>query len=114
MYLRRCYRKKDGKRHAYWALVESRRTARGPRQHVVAYLGGLAEGERLGVQEAADPHSQAQRGLFADTEPAWGTVDVNRVRAERSLAFGGAWVGQQILAKLAPGGVSRSGNGAGA
>ena len=100
MYLRRCYRKKDGKRHAYWALVESRRTARGPRQHVVAYLGGLPEGERLGVQEAADPHSLAQRGLFADTEPAWVTVDVNRVRVERSLAFGGAWTGQQILAKL--------------
>jgi transposase len=100
MYLRRCYRKKDGKRHAYWALVESLRTARGPRQHVVAYLGGLQEDERLGVQEAADPHSQAQRGLFGDTEPAWVTVDVNRVRVERSLAFGGAWAGQQVLAKL--------------
>ena len=100
MYLRRCYRKKDGKRHAYWALVESRRTARGPRQHVVAYLGCLQEQERLGVQEAVDPHSQAQRGLFADTEPAWVTVDANRVRVERSLAFGGAWTGQRILAKL--------------
>jgi hypothetical protein len=22
MYLRRCYRKKDGKRHGYWALVD--------------------------------------------------------------------------------------------
>ena len=32
MYLRRCYRRKDGKRHAYWALVESYRTARGPRR----------------------------------------------------------------------------------
>jgi len=31
MYLRRCYRKKDGKRHGYWALVESW-------QRVVAYL----------------------------------------------------------------------------
>ncbi len=29
MYLRRCYRRKDGKRHTYWALVESYRTARG-------------------------------------------------------------------------------------
>jgi hypothetical protein len=69
VYLRRCYRKKDGKRHAYWALVESRRTARGPRQHVVAYLGGLEEAARVGIQEAADPHSQAQRELFAHTEP---------------------------------------------
>jgi len=39
MYLRRCYRKKDGKRHGYWALVESYRSSRGPRQRVVAYLG---------------------------------------------------------------------------
>jgi hypothetical protein len=43
MYLRRCYRKKDGKRHGYWALVESYRTARGPRQRMVAYLGEVDE-----------------------------------------------------------------------
>ena len=53
MYLRRCYRQKDGKRHAYWALVESYRTARGPRQGVVAYLGELDEQGWLGVQRAA-------------------------------------------------------------
>jgi transposase len=100
VYLRRCYRKKDGKRHAYWALVESRRTARGPRQHVVAYLGGLEEAARVGIQEAADPHSQAQRELFAHTEPEWVAVDVKRVRVERSLMFGGAWLGHQILCKL--------------
>ena len=47
MYVRRCYREKNGKRHAYWALVESYRTARGPRQRVVAYLGELDEGGRI-------------------------------------------------------------------
>jgi len=41
MFLRPCYRKKNGKRHAYWALVESYRTARGPRQRVVAYLRAI-------------------------------------------------------------------------
>ncbi len=100
MYLRRCYRVKDGKRHAYWALVESRRTARGPRQHVVAYLGGLEEAERAGIQAAADPGSRAQRDLFSESEPVWVTVDVSRLRVERSLAFGGVWLAQQILAKL--------------
>jgi hypothetical protein len=100
VYLRRCYRKKDGKRHAYWALVESRRTARGPRQQVVAYLGGLEESGRLGVQEAADPRSQRQRKLFAEAEPDWVTVDVKRVRVERSLQFGGAWLGRRILDRL--------------
>ena len=39
--MRRCYRVKNGKRHAYWALVESVRTGRGPRQQVVAYLGQI-------------------------------------------------------------------------
>ena len=45
---------KNGRRHAYWALVESFRTATGPRQRVVAWLGKLDEAGRLGVQNAAD------------------------------------------------------------
>jgi len=43
MYLRRCRRAKGGKRHAYWALVKSVRTANGPRQQLVAYLGEMDE-----------------------------------------------------------------------
>lgn len=35
MFLRRCERRKSGKRHTYWALVESYRTAQGSRQRVV-------------------------------------------------------------------------------
>src|ERR1035437_8060763 len=50
MYLRRCYRHKDGKRHAYWALVESYRTNRGPRQRVVAWLGVMDERGRFGSE----------------------------------------------------------------
>ena len=34
MFVRPCYRKKDGKRHAYWVLVVSCLTERGPRQRV--------------------------------------------------------------------------------
>jgi hypothetical protein len=41
MFLRRYTRHKDGKTHAYFALVESVRTETGPRQHVVSYLGEL-------------------------------------------------------------------------
>ena len=48
MFLRRYQRKKNGKRHTYWALVESYRTARGSRQRVVAYLGELKRNERNG------------------------------------------------------------------
>ena len=64
MYLRRCYRQKDEKRHAYWTLVESYRTARGPRQRVVAYLGELHEQGRLGVQQVVQPEPAPQADLF--------------------------------------------------
>ena len=51
MFLRRCYRVKNGKKHTYWALVESIRTAKGSRQRVVAYLGELKARERSGWAE---------------------------------------------------------------
>ena len=100
MYLRRCYRNKDGKRHAYWALVESYRTARGPRQRVVAWLGAMDEQGRLGVKRCAAPASTSQRQLFEDTEPCWVEVDVKRVRVERSRKFGGPWLGLELLRQL--------------
>jgi len=101
MYLRRCYRRKDGKRHAYWALVESYRTARGPRQRVVAYLGELVERGRLGVQRcAADQNQVWQRELFEDTTPKYVEVDLKGVRVERSRQFGGCWLGLTLLRQL--------------
>ena len=47
MYIRQYMRKLIGTRQAYWALVESNRTARGPRQRIVAWLGCLDEQGRL-------------------------------------------------------------------
>jgi transposase len=101
MYLRRCYRRKDGKRHAYWALVESYRTARGPRQRVVAYLGEMDAAGRLGVRECAEGGLRAQQaGLFERAEPEWIEVDVKRVAVERSRRFGGAWLGLELSRRL--------------
>ena len=72
MYVRRCYRKIEGKRYAYWALVESYRTERGPRQRVVAYLGAQDKAGRLGVKRVADGNGRCrQRRLFDDVEPEW-------------------------------------------
>ncbi len=48
MFLKRCSRRKCGKDHVYWQLVESHRTPRGSRHRVVAYLGELSKGERRG------------------------------------------------------------------
>lgn len=72
MYLRKCYRTHDGKRYAYWALVESVRTKRGPRQRVVAYLGQTDEAGRLGVKRASEGNSRRrQMRLFDDVEAQW-------------------------------------------
>jgi len=52
MFIRQCYRRKNGKRHAYWALAESYRTSRGPRQRIVSYLGEMDAHGRLGIRQA--------------------------------------------------------------
>jgi len=102
MYLRRCYRQKDGKRHAYWALVEAYRTARGPRQRVVAYLGEMDEAGRIGVQRQAEHRDRSwQPALFqSKAEPEWVEVDLARVQVERSRAFGGPWLGLELCRRL--------------
>src|SRR6266567_6193253 len=41
MFLRPNRRSKDGKEHTYWSLVETVRTADGPRQRTLCYLGEL-------------------------------------------------------------------------
>ncbi len=114
MFIRPCYRQKDGKRHAYWSLVESYRSERGPRQRVVAYLGRLDEEGRLGVQQAATPESsddrQQQRLAFAEeascalddaaAQPRWVTIDTSAVRVENCLQFGGPWLALELIKKI--------------
>ena len=113
MFIRPCYRKKDGKRHAYWALVESYRTNRGPRQRVVAYLGRLDEEGRLGIQQAAAPDSpvddEQQRLSFArddsqdgsqEVQPQWVTVNASAVRVENCVQFGGPWLALELIKKI--------------
>ncbi len=99
MYLRRCYRRKNGKRHGYWALVESYRTARGPRQRVVAYLGDVDEHGRMALPPA-DGARAHQESLYEAGEPQWVEVDLARVRVERTRDFGGPWLGYTLLQRL--------------
>lgn len=100
MYVRRCYREKNGKRHGYWALVESYRTARGPRQRVVAYLGELDERGRIGVQQAVQPTAQEHLFRPLSDRPEWVEVDIHGVRVERSRQFGGCWLGIALVRQL--------------
>jgi hypothetical protein len=101
MFIRPCFRKKNGKSHAYWALVESYRTSRGPRQRVVAYLGQLDEKGRLGVKRRAEDRDRfRQEEAFDDVTPEWVEVDVSRVRVEQSREFGGPWLGLELMRKV--------------
>lgn len=103
MFLRPLFRTVHGRRHAYWALVESVRTERGPRQRVVAYLGDIDEAERLGVRQAAEPQTarDQQRSLLEErTAPRHVGVDVAKVRVENCREFGGPWLAWQLIQKL--------------
>lgn len=108
MFLRRHYRRQNGQRQAYWALVESYRTERGPRQRVISYLGNLEEPVRRGVLLAAGgadgaaqlPLPGTEAPAAARVDPEWVEVDLKRVRIERSRAFGGAWIGLQVAERL--------------
>lgn len=98
MFIRQCYRKKNGKRHAYWALIESYRTSRGPRQRIVSYLGEMDERGRLGIRQLATSQGlQYQRRLFDDVAPRWVEVDTSRIRVERCVDFGGPWLALELL-----------------
>ena len=103
MFIRPCYRKIKGKRQAYWALVESYRSERGPRQRTVAWLGKLKQSERAGIKRAAEgkkksPYVQLQLFDQQDRlEPEWVEVDAANVRVENQLEFGGMWLGYEVF-----------------
>ncbi len=104
MFLRRFDRRKNGKPHSYWALVESYRTAKGSRQRVVAYLGELSADEqdgwaKLGSHLNGEAKTQRpQLTLFdpprhdepRDDEPL--LVKLSSIRLERPRDFGDVWL----------------------
>jgi len=100
MYLRKINRYKDGKDHCYWALVESRRTVRGPRQHIVAYLGEMDQAGRIGIKKAAEGRIDYQGDLFDDLEPEWVEINIRTVRTEKTRDFGDIWLALELLKHL--------------
>ncbi|RPH53562.1 hypothetical protein EHM82_08225 [bacterium] len=97
MHLRKWRKRVNGKTEEYWALVESYRTARGPRQRIVAYLGDVTEPVREGVARAARGQRHHQPSLLEAEPPAWVEVDTRRLRVERVRDFGGPWLGRQLI-----------------
>jgi transposase len=114
MFLRRFQKRKNGKSHVYWALVETYRTAKGPRQRIVSYLGELKESEQSGWAQFSSKlnrgiahggrqqSSRVQRSLFdppprddevdATLGPQPVLVDLKGIRLERPRDFGDVWL----------------------
>ena len=103
MFLKRCERRKRGRKYTYWVLVESYRTARGSRHRVIAYLGTLGRGEKSGWAQLGRTLSGKRRtrpdpSLFDpphydepdEDEPV--LVRLRDIRLERLRKFGDVWL----------------------
>ena len=107
-FLKRSVRNKGGERYESWAVVESVRTARGPRQRTIATLGkapGLDEQERVGWENIAGELSgrrAAQGDLFEarPDPPQWAHVDLRTVRVERLRRFGDVYAALAVWSRL--------------
>ena len=110
MYLRRHRRTVNDTPYEYWTLVESCRTARGPRQHTVATLGklpGLDEQVHAGWESVDDllagrtPARQLElTGPAQSAPPLWREVEVRGVRVERVREFGEVYLALSLWRRL--------------
>jgi transposase len=108
MFLRRNRKKIRGADYVYWTLVECVRTARGPRQRVVATIGKLSDRkkeERVGWEEigrilSGEPAKAAD--LFEEHKeiPEWATVNTRGIQIERMRRFGDVYLGLALWKRL--------------
>jgi transposase len=111
MFLRPNHRGKDGKDHNYWSLVETVRTADGPRQRTICYLGELnspAQARWLKTVEVFNDQGDTQQlKLFPshvappEDDPQVARVLLDRVRLERTRLFGSCFLGLDLWKRLA-------------
>jgi transposase len=110
MFLRPNHRSKDGKDHTYWSLVETVRTADGPRQKTLCYLGELnssAQARWLRTVDVFNEQGEAQQlKLFPShvepppDDPQVARVLLNKVRLERTRQFGAGYLGLELWRRL--------------
>lgn len=112
MHLKVHRRKKDGKEHRYFSVVESRRVGRGKVVHrTVVYLGEINDNQQASWRktlEVFDESSQESRtlSLFPEDREITGKnvdalqVRLNEMQLERPRAFGGCWLGCELWRQL--------------
>jgi transposase len=109
MFLRKLRVHKDGKEHGYWSLVETVRTADGPRQRTLCYLGelnGSAHARWQKTVEVFNEHGEStQLKLFPSEaevpdDPNVARVLLKKVRVERTRRFGDCYLGLELWKRL--------------
>jgi hypothetical protein len=112
MYLRARQRKKNGKRHRYFSVVESRRLAGGKHtQRQVLYLGEINDSQEEAWRRTLEVfdesrHCQETLALFPDDRPLPpGALNAVQVRLEqmelrRPRAFGNCWLACEVWRQL--------------
>src|SRR6266516_1693061 len=110
MFLRPHQRIKDGKEPTYWSLVETVRTADGPRQKTLCYLGELNSSAQVRwvktIEVFNDDGEAQQLKLFPShvepptDDPQVARVLLNRVRLERTRQFGACYLGLELWKRL--------------
>src|SRR5712691_4836440 len=97
MFLREHQRLKDGKEHGYWSLVETVRTADGPRQRTLCYLGELNGSAHARWQKTVEVFNEQGESVQlklgpseveAPEDPKIAPVPVKKVGVERTRRFG--------------------------
>lgn len=113
MFLRAKIRKKDGKVHRYFSVVENRRVGAKRRtvQRTVLHLGEINGSQEAAWRQTLEVFDEGQQehrtlSLFPDDEAAAaGSVDSLRVRLSemelrRARAFGDCWLGGELWQQL--------------
>ena len=108
MFLRSTTRKKDGKVHRYWSVVENHRV-RGGRvvQRHVLYLGEISEAQRVAWCESFEsldrrPRRHRQADMFAQSREApelsstTVQVKLDGMRLSKARQFGAGWLGLEL------------------
>jgi hypothetical protein len=111
MFLRRNRRTVHGECYEYWTLVKTVRTAKGPRQEIVATLGkepGLENRTRHGWEQVADllegrtpaVQGELERRVDSASPAQWAEVDLGGVRVERVREFGQVYLALSLWRRL--------------
>jgi transposase len=112
MFLRCTQRRKDGKLHRYWSLVENRRVSGGRvvQRHVL-YLGEINDSQRavwrktIEVIEEGAPQPQTLSLFSDDAAPTLDDASIVRLRlgavqVRRPRQWGACWLATQVYAQL--------------